>query len=140
MLLVLLERPVRPESHSRRTRPVAHTIDPDRASDITASRKMGTYYLAALLFKTYFRVRGSRATSPLLWQLIYRLTRSSTRRRYARTSSAVSAPPTSLPSPRSLAPTKSPTSTTWPYLRSCEKTTQMLRTGSGRRSRCATTG
>lgn len=29
-----------------------------RASDMMASRKMGTYYLASLLFKTYFRVRS----------------------------------------------------------------------------------
>ncbi|KAJ8297296.1 Protein CSN12 [Rhodotorula toruloides] len=31
----------------------------DRASDIAASRKMGTYYLATLLFKTYFRLNST---------------------------------------------------------------------------------
>ncbi|GAA6047539.1 hypothetical protein JCM3770_005797 [Rhodotorula araucariae] len=31
----------------------------DRASDIMASRKMGTYYLASLLFKTYFRLNST---------------------------------------------------------------------------------
>ncbi|BGP36247.1 COP9 signalosome (CSN) subunit [Rhodotorula kratochvilovae] len=31
----------------------------DRASDMMASRKMGTYYLASLLFKTYFRLNST---------------------------------------------------------------------------------
>ncbi|GAA5954034.1 hypothetical protein JCM21900_005386 [Sporobolomyces salmonicolor] len=31
----------------------------DRASDITTSRKMGTYYLATLLFKTYFKLNST---------------------------------------------------------------------------------
>ncbi|GAA5981097.1 hypothetical protein JCM10908_003985 [Rhodotorula pacifica] len=31
----------------------------DRATDVTASRKMGTYYLATLLFKTYFKLNST---------------------------------------------------------------------------------
>ncbi|KAL8286185.1 hypothetical protein RQP46_004673 [Phenoliferia psychrophenolica] len=31
----------------------------DRASDISRSRKMGTYYMAVLLFKTYFRLKST---------------------------------------------------------------------------------
>lgn len=49
---------------------------------MASSRKMGTYYMATLLFKTYFKVRNSIMPRGCTTDIG---TRSSTRRRCART-------------------------------------------------------
>lgn len=66
MLLLLPQRPVSVLCSLERVQalwcarsPVAdaESGSPDvSATDVQASRKMGTYYLATLLFKTYFKV------------------------------------------------------------------------------------
>jgi hypothetical protein len=53
------EKPTKLEEASRLLQKCFSSCLNDRSSDITTSRKMGTYYMATLLFKTYFKLKST---------------------------------------------------------------------------------